>query len=64
MRYLTPNVRQQLAGCKFFVLVAGGDVLAIEDIKIQTAKPAERLEIVRRLSDQVLQLAQTLVPAK
>jgi hypothetical protein len=44
--------------------VAGGDVLAIEDIKIQTAKPAERLEIVRRLSDQVLQLAQTLVPAK
>lgn len=62
--YLTPTVRQQLAGCKFFVLVAGGDVLAIEDIKIQTAKPAERLEIVRRLSDQVLQLAQTLVPAK
>jgi hypothetical protein len=62
--YLTPTVRQQLAGCKFFILVAGGDVLAIEDIKIQTAKPAERLEIVRRLSDQVLQLAQTLVPAK
>jgi hypothetical protein len=62
--YLNPNVRQQLAGCKFSVLVAGGDVLAIEDIKIQTAKPAERLEIVRRLSDQVLQLAQTLVPAK
>ena len=62
--YLTPTVRQQLAGCKFFVLVAGGDVLAIEDIKIQSAKPAERLEIVRRLSDQVLQLAQTLVPAK
>ena len=59
--YLTPTVRQQLAGCKFLVLVAGGDVLAIEDIRIQTAKPAERLEIVRRLSDQVLQLAQTLV---
>ncbi len=62
--YLTPAIRQQLMGFKFFILVAGGDVLAIEDNKIQTAKPAERGEIVRRLADQALQLAQLILPAR